>query len=105
MSDSLVGEMEDQFGREETADYIRLAKAVRSLVHTWEKFVAAPVGSVEERAASRAIEHMTDNMKTHPEHTAALVEALCAIILHLRAGAPYEDWFESLGISPVPGVD
>jgi hypothetical protein len=78
---------------------------VRSVVHVWDQYVAAPVGSAEERGIARALSSMTEDMESHPKHTAALVEAFCAIILHMRAGGTYEEWFETIGLSHVPGVD
>ena len=105
MADSIIGDMAEKFGEDETAEYLRLAKAVRSVVHVWDQYVSAPVDSAEERAIARALSSMTNDMESHPKHTAALVEALCAIILHMRAGAPYEEWFTSLGIAPIPGAD
>lgn len=105
MDETILDAMKDKFGEDETAEYIRLAKAVRSVVGTWEAYVAAPIDSAEERTIALAMEGMMQDVKSHPEHTASLVEALVAIILHLRAGGTYEEWFETLGISHVPGAD
>lgn len=105
MTDSIIGDMEKKFGEDETAEYIRLAKAVRSLMGTWEAYVAADVGSTEERAIAMAMEAMMGDAKSHPDHTVALLEALVAIILHMRMGGTYEGWFESIGISHIPGAD
>lgn len=98
-------DMTAKFGDEETEQYIRLAKATRALVTVWAAFIQAPNGSSAEAAISMEFDRMIDGVKQRPEHAASIIESLLALVQHMRMGGTYEEWFESLGISPFPIKD
>jgi hypothetical protein len=47
-------------------------------------------------------EQMLVRMRTSPEHAVAMVESLVALVLHMKMGGTYEEWFTSLGIKARP---
>lgn len=98
-----VDEMRERFGDEETDKYIRLAKALRALMATWEGFTFAPEGSVMEDLFRDQFEGMMQDIADHPDHAGPLIEGLVALVLHLKHGGSYEEWFETLGIAAYPG--
>lgn len=105
MTEDLSGEMRERFGDQESDEYIALAKAMRGYVHVWLEYVAAPIGSLRETQSALVITQMSNGLKANPGHAAAIVEGMTALILHMRAGGTYEEWFLSLGLSPVVGED
>ena len=100
--ENLTDEVREKFGDRQAENYMTLLKATRSLVAIWSMYIQAPTNSVQESVISHELERMTDELEKHPEHAAAMVESLLAIIMHMRMGGTYEQWFESFGISPVP---
>lgn len=102
MEDNTLEEMRERFGDEQTEEYLRLAKAVRSLVWVWEQYADAERGSAVEVITGKQMEDMIEDVRSHPKHAAALVEAMVAIIVHMRRGGTYEAWYESLGLTPEP---
>jgi hypothetical protein len=105
MDDHTLEEMKAKFGEEETADYIMLAKATRSLVHLWEVYAQSPVNSPTEKASAAALNRMMKGLEARPAHATGMIESLLALIAHLRHGGSYEQWFLSLNLSPTPGGD
>lgn len=102
MEDDTLQGMKDLFGEEQTAEYIMLAKAVRSMVWVWTQYAEAERNSFVEHVVGAQFEKMIDDLKTHPNHAAAMVEAMVAVIVHMRNGGTYEHWMESLGLDPAP---
>lgn len=100
--EEVLADMREKFGEEESAHYIKLAKAMRSITFLWRTYVRTPDGSYAEAMIGATLERMLDQIKTHPDHAAGLIEGLIALVEHLRMGGTYEDWFLSIGISPVP---
>jgi uncharacterized protein YcbX len=92
----------EKFGEEETEEYVRLAKATRALIFIWEEYANAPEGSPVERLMADHFEQMLVRMRTSPEHAVAMVESLVALVLHMKMGGTYEEWFTSLGIKARP---
>jgi hypothetical protein len=105
VSEEIISELAEKFGAQETEEYLRLMKAVRSLVHLWSMFLDADEGSVVEVVLADQIEKMMKQLEEHPDHASSIVEALIALIMHLRRGGEYDDWFKSAGIAPIPGGD
>jgi hypothetical protein len=103
--EDLLADMRDKFGDTETRQYMRLAKAIRSLMHIWTAYAQAPEGSFAEAAIADSLDRMLKEVAKRPEHAIGLIEGLLAIVQHLRQGGTYEDWFESIGISAEPGRD
>jgi hypothetical protein len=103
--DEVVAEMERRFGAGDTEQYMRLARATRSLVAIWAAYAQTPDGSVAEAFMEQRLNQMLDGMKTRPEHSVGMIESLLALVYHMRLGGTYEDWFQSIGISPEPGGD
>jgi hypothetical protein len=101
--DEVLASMEQKFGEENTDQYVRLAKATRSLVHLWGAYAAAPDGSLAERVIEAQLERMLSGMKTRPEHALGMIESLLALVHHMRNGGSYEQWFAAIGIAAEPG--
>lgn len=103
--EDILAEMERRFGGDNSEQYVRLAKATRSLVLLWAAYAETPDGSPIERLMEGRLEQMLGGLKTRPEHAIGMIESLLAVIHHMRSGGTYEGWFESIGISPTPGGD
>jgi hypothetical protein len=103
MEENTLDAMRAQFGKEETDEYLRLAKAIRSLMWVWEQYVDAAPRSLAESMAGERFKSMITDAKVSPEHAGALIEGLVALVMHLRRGGDYDVWFESLGIDSTPG--
>ena len=103
--EEVIAAMKAKFGSDDTDMYMVLAKATRALVHLWAEYARTPDGSLAEKIVEGHLNQMLDKMKEKPDHVVGLVESLLAIVHHMRMGGTYEDWFESLGISPIPGGD
>jgi hypothetical protein len=105
MARDITSDMRDKFGDEQTEEYMILAKATRSLVFMWRVYIETPTGSFQEVVTGQALSKMMDGLKDRPEHAVSMVESLLAIIEHMRRGGTFEDWFETLGVSPTPEDD
>ena len=101
----IIREARERFGSERTDDYLRTAKAMRALIHIWHEYINAPSDTPIEAVLDRVVEKMMDDLAGRPEHTKSMVEALVVLIEYMRRGGTYEDWFESLGLSPGVGGD
>jgi len=102
MSERIVDQARAKFGDRQIEEYMALVKATRSLMAIWAMYVKAPTGSMQEHIIGIELTRMMSELEAHPDHAAAMIESLLAIIMHLRMGGTYEQWFESFGISSVP---
>lgn len=103
--DEVVANMERRFGGSDTEQYIRLAKATRSLVRVWTEYATTPDGSLAEKFAEVSLERMMKGLEERPQHAVGMIESLLALVCHMRLGGTYEEWFQSIGIDPEPGGD
>lgn len=101
---SVRDDMAEKFGEEDTEQYLKLARALRSLNWIWEQYVLQESGSHSEEVARSALEEMLTGLHDKPDHLDGIVEGMLALVYHMRIGGSYEEWFLSLGIAPAPGV-
>ncbi len=101
--EEVLGAMRAKFGNKEADQYLRLAKALRALIHLWKRYVEAPEDSLAEAIIGQSLERMMDEVRGHPDHAAGLIEGLLALVQSMRMGGSFDDWFESIGLSPEPG--
>lgn len=90
--------MNERFGDKATEEYVRLAKATRALIFMWESYLATPDGSFLDIVLGDKWSEVIAKLEQRPEHAAAMVESLAALIVHMKNGGDYAAWFNDLGI-------
>jgi hypothetical protein len=103
VTESIMQQMREKFGDEQTDEYIRLGKAMRSLIALWDAFVKAPSDSNAEVVTQAVLDRMLSQLLDRREHSIGMIEGLLSLILHMREGGDYDEWFRAMGIAPYPG--
>lgn len=93
-----VDEMKSRYGDEETETYIRLTKAIGSLVAEFGRYQEAEDGSNEELLSKMKLDLSMEALMRQPEHARFLIEGLIAMVASMRQGGKYETWFTELGL-------
>lgn len=99
MPDALQ-ELKERYGEESAEGYVRLMKAIDSLIFMFNEFQKAEIDSPQEAMLRNQLDRAMEATRNRPEHAVGLIEGMVAIIVSMRAGAPYEQWFTELGIEP-----
>ncbi len=96
--DNVEEELRERFGDQSTENYIKLQHAVHSLVQIGRQYFYGDEGTPENEAAKNRFDTMVKLTVAFPDKAEALIEALVVIILSMRQGDPYEEWFARVGI-------
>lgn len=88
----------NEFGAENEAvlAYERMLRATRAYLMVSEVYYLSPVGSINERRAQESIDKMNEDMLDHADKAVSLVGSLGALIMHMKHGGTYDQWFEGL---------
>lgn len=103
-AEETLAAMRERFGASDSESYLKLQRAVCALINIGTRYLLSEEGTEEEAEAKDSWTRMSRMIASKPLAAQEMMEALVAVVVHIRTGGTAEDWFKEVGIDLLDSI-